>query len=157
MNTLLLLTVWALFCNEVLNLRKYLGDLRKRKTQKAVADFFAAIGEKNKRLREQNAGYREAQKLREAPELAAGAHPHDAPVDLQKVTLLRAEGPYLTVREEGLLDGAKVTRVMTIYDGQGRMARVFIEEAKRTGRKLPEGVALELLDPGGAVPDPGAA
>ena len=77
-----------------------------------------------------------------------GGAPHRrAPVKRETGTLRRAGGPYLTVREEGLLDEQKVSRVMTIYDGNGRMARVFVEEAKRTGRKMPEGIALELLDP----------
>ncbi len=147
MNTVLLICIWALFGNEVLNLRKYFGDRRVRKTREAYEKFFRAMSTRNAELRSESPAYTEAQAQREGQELAEGAHPHDAPVKLKTVTLLRAEGPYLTVREEGVLDEQKVARVMTIYDGKGRMARVFIEEAKRTGRKMPEGIALELLDP----------
>lgn len=147
MNLVLLICVWALFGNEVLSLKTTIGDLRKAKTRKNVAEWFAALTKRNQELRVKNPEYSEAQAQREDQELADGAHPHDAPVTLKTVTLLRAEGPYLTVREEGLLDEQKVSRVMTIYDGNGRMANVFVEEAKRTGRKMPEGIALELLDP----------
>jgi len=146
-NTLLLIAVWALFGNEVLNLRKYFGDRRVRKTREAYEKFFRAMSDRQSELRVKNPAYSEAQAQREDQELADGAHPHDADVKLKTVTLLRADGPYLTVREEGSLDEQKVARVMTIYDGKGRMARVFLEEAKRTGRKMPEGIALELLDP----------
>ncbi len=147
MNTLLLICIWALFGNEVLNLKTSIGDLRKAKTRKNIAKWFAALTKRNQELRVESPAYSEAQAQREDSEIAEGAHPHDAPVKLKTVTLLRAEGPYLTVREEGVLDEKPVARVMTIYDGKGRMARVFIEEAKRTGRKMPEGIALELLDP----------
>lgn len=144
MSLVLLICVWALFGNEVLELKRALGI---RKTRKLYEQFFRSMNEKNQELRVKEPEYAKAQEEREAPELAEGAHAHDAPVKLKTVTLLRAEGPYLTVREEGLLDEQKVARVMTIYDGKGKMARVFIEEAKRTGRKMPEGIALELLDP----------
>ncbi len=75
---------------------------------------------------------------------------------VQSVVLLRKDGPYMTVREVGKIDGKDVARVRTIFDPGGKVQRLFLDERlRRTGGAwkgsdnghLSEDYALNLLDP----------